>query len=68
MARSEQLELDAHREQMDADVGSLVEKYRAIFQWDVPEIDMALSERLIISAIRKSLDAVEQTLRASRQK
>lgn len=58
----EQLELDAHREQLTKDVKALVEKYRAIFEWDVPEIDEALSDRLILSAIRQALDHVERAL------
>ncbi len=66
MARIEQLELDAHRAQMETDVRRLVERYRAIFEWDVPEIDEALSDRLIISAIRQALDGVEKALPGSR--
>ena len=59
MAGIEQLEMDAHRAQLDADVRGLVEKYRSIFGWDVPEIDEALSDRLILKAIRQSLDEIE---------
>ncbi|MGK2897485.1 MAG: hypothetical protein ACSLE9_02170 [Burkholderiaceae bacterium] len=62
MARLEQLELDAHRAQLTADVRGLVEKYRAIFEWDIPEVDEALSDRLILSAIRQALDGVEKSL------
>lgn len=62
MAQLEQLELDAHREQLAADVKGLVEKYRAIFEWDVPEIDESLSDRLILSAIRQALDSIETAL------
>jgi len=39
MAKIEQLEMDAHRTQLIADVKGLVEKYRSIFEWDVPEVD-----------------------------
>lgn len=62
MAKLEQLELDAHREQLGADVRELVEKYRAIFEWDVPEIDEAVSDRLILSAIRQALDSIDRAL------
>jgi hypothetical protein len=62
MARMEQLELDAHRTQLVADVQALVERYRSIFEWDVPEIDQACSDRLILQAIREALDGVEKTL------
>lgn len=62
MTRPEQLELAAHREQIEADVRSLVEKYLAISEWDVPEIDEPLANRLIIAAIRQALDRIENAL------
>jgi hypothetical protein len=65
MARIELLELDAHREQLTSDVKALVEKYRSIFEWDVPENDQALSDKLIFEAIRQSLDDVETALTGS---
>lgn len=60
MAQLEQLELDAHRDQLAADVRGLVEKYRTIFAWDVPEVDLALTDRLILAAIRQALDGIER--------
>jgi hypothetical protein len=62
MTQMEQLELDAHRTQLAADVQALVERYRSIFEWDIPEIDQARSDRLILQAIREALDGVEKTL------
>jgi hypothetical protein len=56
----EELEIEAHRAQLTADVRSLVDKYRAIFGWDIPEVDEALSERLIVQALRQALDSVAQ--------
>ncbi len=60
MPKPEQLELEAHREQLEADVRRLVDKYLAIAEWDVPEIDEPLAIRLIVAAIRQTLDSVEQ--------
>lgn len=62
MTRIEQIELERHRKQLTADVRDLVEKYRSIFEWDVPDIDEAVSDRLILAAIRQALDAVEESL------
>lgn len=59
MAKIEQLELNAHREQLNSDVKNMVEKYRSIFEWDVPDIDQNLSDQLIIAAIRQALDDIE---------
>lgn len=56
MPKIEELEMEAHRAQLNSDVRSLVDKYRAIFGWDVPEVDEVLSERLIVEALRQALD------------
>jgi hypothetical protein len=56
------VELEAHREQLEADVRRLVDKYLAIAEWDVPEIDEPLASRLIITAVRQTLDRVEKAL------
>jgi inosine-uridine nucleoside N-ribohydrolase len=53
--------LDAHRAQLTSDVRGLVDKYRAIFGWDVPEVDEALSQRLIVTAMRQALDEIATT-------
>jgi hypothetical protein len=62
MANMEKLELDAQRVQLRSDVRNLVEKYRTIFEWNVPDIDQPLSDRLILAAIRQALDELESTL------
>jgi hypothetical protein len=56
----EALEMDAHRVQLNSDVRHLVDEYRAIFGWDVPEVDEALSQRLIVKAIRQALGELER--------
>lgn len=60
MAKIEEIEMDAHRSQLKSDLGNLVEKYRAIFGWDVPEVDEALSKQLIVKALRQALDDLAQ--------
>jgi hypothetical protein len=62
MARIEQKELEAHRDDIVADVKKLVEKYRAIFDWDVPDIDQAVADRLILGEVRHALDELERKL------
>ena len=62
MAKIERMELDGHRREIIADVKSLVEKYRAIFDWDVPEIDQNVADKLILVEMRKALDAIEKEL------
>jgi len=60
MAKMEEMELVAHRRQLVVDVNELVEKYRAIFDWDVPDIDQALADKLIIEEVRKALNELER--------
>ena len=62
MAGIEQKELEAHRDDIVADVKKLVEKYRAIFDWDVPDIDQAVADRLILGEVRNALNEVERKL------
>jgi hypothetical protein len=63
MANIERLELDGHRSAIIADVKRLVEKYRAIFDWDVPDIDQNRADQLILMEMRKALDDIEKELR-----
>lgn len=62
MKKIEQFELDHHRSEIIADVTKLVEKYRAIFDWDVPDIDQSLADKLILQELRKALDVIESNL------
>jgi len=61
MAQMEQLEMDAHRGQLVADVQALVDRYRSIFGWDIPEIDQTRADRLILQAMRDALDGIEKS-------
>lgn len=59
MSDIEQIELDHHHRQIVHDVEKLVEKYRRIFDWDVPENDDAEAKTLILQAIREALDSMD---------
>ncbi|MDO8264504.1 MAG: hypothetical protein Q7T21_14965 [Gallionella sp.] len=58
MKKMEQLELDAYRNEIVADMSDLVEKYRRIFGWDIPEIDQPAADKLILAAMHKALDDI----------
>ncbi len=64
MGEIEQVELERHRGELVADVKSLVEKYRAIFDWDVPDIDQTYADKLILAEVRKALDDIEKQVSA----
>ena len=60
MPTIEQEELEAQRHHLERDIRSLVEKYRAIFDWNVPDIDQPRADKLIVDDIRKAIDGIEQ--------
>jgi hypothetical protein len=62
MARIEDVELRRHSDEIVGDAKNLIEKWRAIFDWDVPDIDQSYADRVIISEVRKALDKIEQEL------
>ena len=62
MEQLEQLELAKHRHQISADVAKLVERYRSVFAWDVPDIVRAAADKLILAQIRRALDVAEQSV------
>ncbi len=55
----ERIELERHQHQIKADVNDLVEKYRRIFDWDVPENNGMLANKLILAAIRQAIAEIE---------
>ena len=62
MAIIEQMELIRHRNDVICDVTCLVEKYRAIFSLDLPEIDQSAVDKLILAEIRNALTHIEKEL------
>ncbi len=62
MSSIEDIELEHHRAQMLHDMRALVEKYRAIFDWDVPGVNQAEADRLIVQAMHDALDKVASDL------
>lgn len=58
MKEMEQLELDAYREELTADLAELFGKYRRIFGWDIPDIDQQAADKLILAAMHKALNEI----------
>ena len=59
MKKMEQLEMDAHRKALIRDMHGLLEKYRTIFGWDIPEINQHGADVLILAAMHKALDDIK---------
>ena len=62
MPKLEQFEIGAHRGEIVRDVRHLVEKYRAVFDWDVPDIDQAAADRLILTEVVTAVNALKDEL------
>ena len=62
MKEMEQLELDAYRSEIVTDMSRLVEKYRRIFGWDIPDIDQPVADKLILAAMHTALDDIAAKL------
>lgn len=60
MDRIESIELERQRGRIAADVGRLAERYRAIFEWNVPDVDRAAVDRPLLAEIRRALDDIER--------
>jgi hypothetical protein len=58
MQKMEQFEIDAHRSEITADMRKLYEKYRAVFGWDIPEVDQKAADELILSAMHTAVDKI----------
>ncbi|WP_300443826.1 hypothetical protein [Zoogloea sp.] len=65
MESMEQIELDRHRDEIFDGVKKLVEHYRSVFAWDIPEVDQARADGLILAEIRNALIRIENELPGS---
>jgi hypothetical protein len=62
LPKLERFEIEAHRGEIVRDVRHLVEKYRAVFDWDVPDIDQAAADRLILTEVVTAVNALKDEL------
>jgi hypothetical protein len=62
MAKIEDIELASYRSEIAGDVKVLVEKYRKIFDWDVPDIDQRAADGLILAEVALAVDAIRKDL------
>lgn len=62
MAKIESIELASYRSEIAGDVKVLVEKYRKIFDWDVPDIDQRAADTLILTEVALAVDTIRKDL------
>lgn len=60
MTNLQQFEIEKYHDEIVDDVKSMVEKYRKIMDWEIPENDEQQADRVILSAIQNALDNIKQ--------
>ncbi len=60
MSDIQKTELARYHNEMVDDVKSLVEKYRRIMDWDIPENDSGRANSLVIEALKEVIADIEQ--------
>lgn len=61
MSKVQDIEISRYQPKITDDLRQLVEKYREIMAWDVPENDPVEADRLIFQAINTALEAIVKT-------
>lgn len=62
MAKIEEIEMQKYQADIAEAMTTLFEKYRSIFEWDIPDADQVQIDKTIIAALRASLNALESKL------
>lgn len=67
MPAIEEIEMNAHGTELTSDLRHLVNKYSAIFGWEVPEVDETLSAKVIFKSLRDALEDLERPITPPRE-
>ncbi|MGI2112107.1 hypothetical protein ACRN9G_00695 [Shewanella frigidimarina] len=59
MSDIQNIEIERYHDQITEDVRQVVERYREIMAWDVPDNDAVEADRLIFQAIHAAVDEIE---------
>ncbi|SIS82795.1 hypothetical protein [Neptunomonas antarctica] len=64
MTDVQNIEIERYHERITKDLRDMIEKYREIMDWDVPENDTVEADRLIFQAIHTALAEIEKAQKA----
>ncbi len=56
----QEIEIDRYHKRIVKDMKHLIERYREIMAWDIPENDPVEADKLIFKAVHEALDEIEQ--------
>ncbi len=60
MSEIQKIEIQRYQDKIKKDMRHLVEKYREIMAWDVPENDPIEADKLIFKAFHDALNSIEK--------
>ena len=60
MSDMQEIEIERYHKRIVKDMRHLIERYREIMAWDIPENDPVEADKLIFKAVHEALDEIEQ--------
>ncbi|MGV6852851.1 MAG: hypothetical protein ACWA5R_11835 [bacterium] len=60
MTSMQEIEIQRYQHKLVGDLESLLDKYRRIMEWDIPEGDEKAGDKLIIEALQQALNKLKQ--------
>jgi len=61
VSKMQEIEINRYHNRITKDMKHLIERYREIMAWDVPENDPIEADKLIFKAVRSAIDEIEKT-------
>jgi len=59
MSQMQEIEINRYHDRIEKDLHHLIERYREIMAWDIPENDPVEADRLIFKAVHSALSKIE---------
>lgn len=59
MSEMQEIEINRYRKRITKDMRHLIERYREIMAWDIPENNGVEADKLIFKAVHEALDEIE---------
>lgn len=60
MSQEQNIEINRYHDRINKDIYHLIERYREIMAWDIPENDPVEADRLIFNAVQTALDKMKE--------
>jgi len=60
MSQEQEIEIERYQGRIEKDLRHLIERYREIMAWDIPENNPEKADRLIFNAVHQALDKIEK--------